>query len=169
MSATEDKKDFDQVIKPKDKDKDEATVKPGEVIEGITVDAATEIQKTKGQIEKDFWKAFNKLASQDEYKIGQDVWKRRPITRKEHREILSLQRQLAKLDKKNDLEAFMDLEETIYQKFANYCLIKKDTGVQMSKDEFDNSENEILQRVLDAIFYKLEAGLPFVQQTSKSY
>jgi hypothetical protein len=156
-------KEFDQVFTK------EETVKPADVIEGITQDAASEIEKTKGQLEKDFWKAFNKLASQDEYKIGQDVWKRRPITRKEHREILGLRRQLEKLDKNTDTEAYLDLEENIYQKFAHYCLVKKDTGVQMSKDEFDNSENEILQRVLDAIFYKLEAGLPFVQQTSKSY
>ena len=155
-------KDFDEVIKTKE-------VKSSEVIDGITEDVASEITKTKGQIEKDFWKAFNKLASQDEYKIGDTIWRRRPITRKEHREILGLRRQLTKIDKDVDIEQFLDLEETIYQKFAHYCLVKKDTNIQMSKDEFDNSENEILQRVLDAIFYKLEAGLPFVQQTSKSY
>jgi hypothetical protein len=157
-------KEFDEVFTKK-----EAAVKPSEVIEGITEDAATEITKTKGQLEKDFWKAFNKLASQDEYKINGEAWKRRPITRKEHREVLSLRRQLEKLDKNQDTEAFLDLEETIYKKFAHYCLVKKDTGIQMSEEEFDNSENEILQRVLDAIFYKLEAGLPFVQQASKTY
>ena len=155
-------KEFDEVLKPKE-------VKPETVIEGITEDAASEISKTKSQLEKDFWKAFNKLASQDEYLIGDVVYKRRAITRKEDREIKGLQRQLQKLDKNEDTDTYMDLEDTVYKKFAHYCLVKKDTGVQMSADEFDNAPNEILQRVLDAIFYKLEAGLPFVQQTSKSY
>ena len=155
-------KDFDEVVKPKE-------VKPIEVIEGITEDAASDISKTKAQLEKDFWKAFNKLASQDEYKIGNDVYKRRAITRKEDREIKALQKQLSKIDKEQDWQMYGELEDTIYKKFAHYCLVKKDTDTQMSESEFDNAPNEILQRVLDAIFYKLEAGLPFVQQTSKSY
>ena len=159
-------KDFDQVVKAI---KNEPEVKPAEVIEGITEDAASEISKTKSQLEKDFWKAFNKLASQDEYKIGDTVYKRRAITRKEDREIKGLQKQLAKIDKEADWEHYMEVEEMIYRKFAHYCLVNKNTDVQMSDNEFDNSPNEILQRVLDAIFYKLEAGLPFVQQTSKSY
>jgi len=163
MSETEKPKEFDAVFTK------EKEVKPSEVIEGITQDAATEIEKTKGQLEKDFWKAFQKLASQDEYTIGDLVWKRRAITRKEHREILGLRRQLEKIDKNVDVEQHFDLEEVIYKKFAHYCLIKKDSGVQMSDEEFDNAPNEILQRVLDAIFYKLEAGLPFVQQASKTY
>ena len=166
MSVDKETKEFDEVVKSAPK---EVSVKPADVIEGITLEAADEITKTKGQLEKDFWKAFNKLASQDEYKINGKLWRRRPITRKEHREILKLKRELAKLDRDQDTDLFMDLEETIYKKFAHYCLVSKDTDVQMSEAEFDNSENEILQRVLDAIFYKLEAGLPFVQQTSKSY
>lgn len=160
-------KEFDEVFKPVPVPKLE--VQPSEVIEGITSEAAEEIAKTKAQIEKEFWKAFNKLATQDEYKINNKLWRRRPITRKEHREILRLKKELARFDKNKDVEVYMDLEETIYKKFAHYCLVSKDTDVQMSEAEFDASENEILQRVLDAISYKLDAGLPFVQQTSKSY
>ena len=145
-------KQFDEVVEP--------TVDISKVASKETVSA---LQELKTDTEKQYLEHFKELASQDEYVINGKTWKRRKLSYRENKEIEKLARAAVKL-KATDPDAFEIQQEKVYKKLAEYCLINTETNKPMSPAEFENSEAEIITKVLDAINYRTQSGLPSFQK-----
>ena len=145
-------KQFDEVVEP--------TVDISKVASKETVSA---LQELKTDTEKQYLEHFKELASQDEYVINGKTWKRRKLSYRENKEIERLARAAVKLRTK-DIDAFEIQQEKVYKKLAEYCLINAETNKPMSPAEFENSEAEIITKVLDAINYRTQSGLPSFQK-----
>lgn len=145
-------KQFDEVVEP--------TIDVSKVASKETVSA---LQELKTDTEKQYLEHFKELASQDEYVINGKTWKRRKLTYRENKEVERLSRSAVKLRFK-DPDQFEVLQEKVYKKLAEYCLINTDTNKPMTSVEFENSEAEIITKVLDAINYRTQSGLPSFQK-----
>jgi hypothetical protein len=124
-------------------------VKESDTVEGLS----SEVEKRYIEIIKD-------NAKKDEFLINNVVWKRRKISHREYKEIVALRKELNKINKIKDPELFESKHEEVYKKFAFYGLIKKETSVQMSEDDYDQSEAGEIERIIDGINYRITYGLP---------
>jgi hypothetical protein len=145
-------KQFDEVVQP--------TVDVSKVASKETVSALEEL---KTDTEKQFLEHFKELASQDEYQLNGRTWKRRKLSYKENKEIERLSREAIRLKVKSPDE-FEELQEKVYKKLANYCLVDAATNKAMTPIEFENSEAELITKILDAINYRTQSGLPSFQK-----
>jgi|SRR6185436_317548 len=142
--------DFDKAVVPENK------IDLSQVASKDTLDALTQL---KNDTEKQYLEYFKKLASQEEYVIGGRTWKRRKLSYKEYREIEKLTKEANK-----DSNRFDELQEQVYRKLASYCLIDTATNIPMTPEQFENSEAELITKVLDAINFRTQSGLPSFQK-----
>ena len=145
-------KQFDEVV--------QSTVDISKVASKETVSALEEL---KTDTEKQFLEHFKELAGKDEYEINGKIWKRRKLSYKENKEIERLSREAIRFKVKSPDE-FEELQEKVYKKLANYCLVDGATGKAMTPIEFENSEAELITKILDAINYRTQSGLPSFQK-----
>lgn len=141
--------EFTDAVLPTDNKPQEPTAKD------VVTELASDVEKRYIQIIKD-------NARKDEFSINNQIWKRRKISHKEYKELNKLRQALSKLDRKDDPELWESKHEEFYKQFAHFSLLNKESGVQMSDDDFDNAEAGEIERVIDGINFRISYGLPSV-------